>query len=821
MTPERWERLKALFAEGLDRPGPERSAFVESLTGDDATLRETLASLLDAEHDDAFLAIPAASVGEGEAAPAPERLGPYAVVREIGRGGMGAVYLAARADDEFEKRVAIKLVPAGAGGAMLRERFRQERQILARLDHPNIARLLDGGTTADGTPWVAMEYVDGLPITEYCDRHTLGLDARLKLFRTVCSAVHYAHQNLVVHRDLKPGNILVSGDGTPKLLDFGIAGLLETGEGDRTRAAAGSLALTPDYASPEQLRGEPVTILTDVYSLGVVLFELLAGRRPYRMTGASPAEVERFHESGLAPPSSARLVPRDLDAIDLKALRREPGERYGSVELLSEDVGRFLSGDAVEARRGNASYRLRRFVRRHKAIAAATALVILSLLGGIGASARQARIAERERAKAETRLVELHKLSRALLFDIYSTVENLPGSLPAREAVVKKALEYLGALVADSGGRPELSRDLARAYQRVGEIQGHPFFANLGDTAGGLASLRTALAMRERLLAADPGNVGLERDRNISLNGIGSVLSRTGDVAGGLALLRQAEESRGRLAARFPDDPRLQRDLAASALMISDVLSMSGDRPGALASVNAARVIMEPLAQKQPDDRLAFRDLILVQGKTATLLSEGGDLGGATTALEASAADLKTWLGRRPHDAELQRDLAITLNKVGDCRLGAGEPGPAAAAYREALGIVESLVAADRKDARGLDDVVYTRVRLGIALAAGGEAKEAERRFGEATADAEVLLAVSPNDQFARSELAGALSEWGALLARRGDVGGARAKLERALAIAEALAAEDVKNAEYSELRAKTRNRITAIGGSRNAGTTR
>lgn len=818
MTPERWERLKTLFAEAVGRPGPERSGFVESLTGDDADLRVTLASLLEADHDDAFLQAPAASLGSGEGAPVPERLGAYAVVREIGRGGMGAVYLAARADDEFEKRVAIKLVPAGLGGEMLRGRFRQERQILARLDHPNIARLLDGGTTADGTPWVALEYVDGLPITEYCDRHALGLDARMRLFRVVCSAVHYAHQNLVVHRDLKPGNILVSEDGTPKLLDFGIAGLLGAEDADGTGAAAGLQALTPDYASPEQLRGEPVTILTDVYSLGVVLFELIAGKRPYRMTGASPAEVEGFHESGLAPPSSVRLVSRDLDAIDLKAMRLEPTERYGSVELLSEDVERFLVGDPVEARQGNAAYRLRRFSGRHKAVVVGAALVILSLLGGIVASARQARIAERERAKAETRLIDLHKISKSLLFDIYATVENLPGSLPAREAVVKKALEYLGALVADSAGNAGLARDLASAYQRVGEIQGHPFFANLGDTAGCLASLRTALEMREKLLLGDPGNVELERERNSSLDAIGSVLSRTGDVAVGLATLRRAQESWGRLAARLPDDRRLQRDLAASTLRISDVLSTSGDRPAALANVNAARTIMEPLARKQPDDRRAFRDLVLVQGKAASLMSENGDLEGATAILEASAADLRTWLGRQPHDAELRRDLAITLNKVGDCRLEARQPGPSVVAHREALEIVESLLAADRKDARGQGDLLYTRVRLGIAQAAGGDAREAEMSFRAATADAEVPLAANPNDRFARSEIARALSEWGALLVRRGDLTGARTKLERALAISEALVAEDGKNAENSELCEKTRRRIAAVGGSRGAG---
>ena len=812
MTPERWERLKALFAEGADRPEPERRAFVESLTGDDAGLRVTLLSLLEADQDDGFLGALAAGFGGGDGAPVPERLGAYAVIREIGRGGMGAVYLAARADDEFEKSVAIKLVPAGLGGAVLRQRFRQERQILARLDHPNIARLLDGGTTADGTPWIAMEYVDGLPITEYCDRHALGLEARLRLFRLVCSAVHYAHQNLVVHQDLKPGNILVAGDGTPKLLDFGIAGLLGTESGVGPWAANGLQALTPDYAGPEQLRGEPVTILTDVYSLGVVLFELIAGKRPYRMTGASPAEVERIHESGLPLPSSVRSVPRDLDAIDLKAMSLDPAGRYGSVELLSEDVERFLAGDAVEARQGNAAYRLRRFAWRHKALVAAAALVVLSLLGGIVAAARQARIAERERARAEARLLDLHKMSKALLFDIYSTVENLPGSLPAREAVVKKALEYLGALAAESAGNAGLTRDLASAYQRVGEIQGHPFFANLGDTAGCLASLRTALAMREKLLLGDPGNVDLERDRNASLGSIGSVLYRTGDVALGLATLRRAHESRSRLAARHPDDRRLQRDLAATSIAISDVLSTSGDRAAALASANAARAIMEPLARTRPDDRLAFRDLLIAQGKAASLMGESGDLQGATAALEASAVDLRRWLGRQPHDAELRRDLEITLNKIGDCRLEARQPALAVAAYREALEIAESLLAVDRKDARGQGDRFYTRTRFGIALAAGGDASGAEASFRAATADAEAFLATSPNDPFARSELAAALSEWGVLLMSRGDRTGGRTKLERALEISEALVAEDGKNAEYSELREKTRRRVATAG---------
>jgi non-specific serine/threonine protein kinase/serine/threonine-protein kinase len=818
VTPERWERLKSLFAEALGRSRWERKAFVESLTGDDAALRETLASLLDADRDDAFLEDPAARLGEGGEAPAPERLGPYAVIREIGRGGMGAVYLAARADDEFEKRVAIKLVPVGLGGTLLRERFRQERQILARLDHPNVARLLDGGTTPDGVPWVAMEYVDGRSITEHCDGNALDLKARLRLFRIVCSAVQYAHQNLVVHRDLKPGNILVSEGGTPKLLDFGIARLLETGEGDGTKTVVGLRALTPDYASPEQLREEPVTILTDVYSLGVVLFELIAGKRPYRTTSASATEVERFHEAGLPPPSSVRPVSRDLDAIVLKAMRREPAERYGSVELLSEDLGRFLDGNAVEARRGNAAYRMRRFVRRHKVVVAAAALVVLSLLGGIVASVRQARIAERERVKAEKRMGDLHRLSNTLLFDIYGTVEKLPGSLAAREVLVKKALEYLGTLAKESAGDAGLTRDLASAYQKVGEIRGHPYFANLGDTAGCLASFRTALAMREELLLRDPGNVGLERDRNWGLDEIGVVLAWTGDVAGGLATLRKAQEARSRLAARFPEDRKIRRDLAISALNVGDLLSMSGDRPAALASLTAARTILEPLAREQAGDQHAFRDVGMARGKVASLLGETGDLKGATATLEASVADLKTWLGQQPHDAEVQRDLAITLNKIGGFRLEARMPRPSVAAYREALAIVQSLAAADPKDVRGLADLAYTRARLGIALAAAGDIEAAGKSFAEATVDAEAILAANPKDMFARAELAGVSSEWGDLLARHGDQPGARTKLDRALSISEALIAEDGKTADYTELRAKTRLRIADIGRARGTG---
>ncbi len=823
MTPETWRRITDLFHEALDLAPELRAAHLAALSPDDAPHRAAVEALLAAnDSDDAFLETPAAHIGppHDDDVPPPPRLGPWSVGKEIGRGGMGAVYLVSRADAAYEQRAALKLVRADALTRDARRRFVTERQILARLSHTHIAHLLDGGTAPDGRPFLVLEYVDGLPISQYADQHGLSVEKRLRLFLEVTTAIAYAHRNLVVHSDIKPSNILVTADGSPKLLDFGIAKLLSTDlAGDVTTTVAALRILTPEYASPEQVRGEPVTTLSDVYSLGIVLFELLTGRRPLRVTSGSFHEIERVI-GGEEPPLPSAVKPglsRDLDAIVLMAIRKEPERRYASVERLAEDVANYLDGRPVLARAPTASYRFRRFVRRHKAGAAAAVLVVLSIAAGVAATIREARIAEAQRARAERRLIDLHKLSNALLFDIYGTVESLPGSLPAREALVKKALEYLGTLAKESAEDPGLSRDLASAYQKVGEIQGDPFFANLGDTAGCLASLRTALEMREKLLLGDPGNADLERERNGGLDDIGAVLSWTGDFAGGLAALRRTQESRGRLAARFPDDRKIRRELAVSASNIGDALWRSGDRPAALASLTAARTILEPLAHEQPDDRRTFRSVVIAQGKVATLLSENGDLKGAIAALEASVADLRTWIRRQPHDAEVQRDLAITLNKIGGCRLEAEAPGPSVAAYREALVIVESLAGADPKDVRGRSDLAYTRGRLGVALVADGDAAGAERRFEEAIADAEIFLATSPKDLFVRDVLGNSLSEWGALLARRGDRIGARTMLERALSISEALVAEDAKTIYYKELREKTRERIAALGKARGA----
>lgn len=445
MTPTRWQQIDQMLDAALELPAAERKAFLAQSCAGDEALRQEVWSLLAASEqaEDFFEAPPLDDVaalfrGEESAFAPGQRIGPYRILRELGRGGMGLVFLAVRADDAYQKQVAIKLVSPNPLQPELVRRFRRERQILADLDHPNIARLLDGGTTEQGWPYVVMEYVEGIPLTHYCWVNQLALSRRLQLFLDVCAAVQYAHQNLIIHRDLKPANILVTQAGVVKLLDFGIAKLLKP---ERQQATAyetqsGVLMMTPEYASPEQMRGDALTTASDVYSLGVLLYELLTGHLPYQLKSHALPEIIRavcesepllpsirVGQSQTAPRDFAAARPErlgiqlkgDLDNIALTALHKEAARRYSTVQQLSEDIGRHLAGELIFARQATLGYRVQRFVKRYRVVVAATALVLVTLLGGIAATLRQARVAQTH-ARANRRLAyagQMHLATQA------------------------------------------------------------------------------------------------------------------------------------------------------------------------------------------------------------------------------------------------------------------------------------------------------------------------------------------------------------------------------------------------------------------------
>ena len=426
MDTQRWQRISTIFDAVIEAQPAMRGQLLDQLCASDVDIRREVDALLaadgsaaqfDAKVDSArnSIAVDWVDADERDSVRSDERFGPWRVLRELGRGGMGVVWLAQRADGQFEQRAALKLIKRGMDSEALIARFLRERQILARLEHPHIARLLDGGIAADGRPYFAMEYVDGQPLLHYCAEHGLKLEARIELFLQICAAVQFAHGQLVVHRDIKPSNILITASGDAKLLDFGIAKLLATEFGNEATATAvgQDRPLTLAYAAPEQLRGEPVTIATDVYALGCVLYELLTGSRPYPFADTStPAQALQTLDSARpdAPskrasanaPVATRRLRGDLDTIVLKALQPEPARRYATVDALAEDLRRHLAGLPITARRDHTLYRTGKFVRRHWLGVSATAIVAIALLASTAISLRAARIAREQATRAQT-----------------------------------------------------------------------------------------------------------------------------------------------------------------------------------------------------------------------------------------------------------------------------------------------------------------------------------------------------------------------------------------------------------------------------------
>ena len=634
------------------------------------------------------------------------RLGPYELREAIGAGGMGEVYRASRADAEYQQQVAIKLVRAGLDITYISARLRAERQILATLEHPNIARLLDGGTTADGIPYLVMELVDGLPIDRYCEQHQLDIAARLQLFGQVCSAVQYAHRRMVIHRDIKPRNILVTREGVPKLLDFGVAKILDPGavpnSADVTLNA--QKLLTPGYASPEQLSGELITSACDVYSLGIILYELLAQVHPFAGVKLEPLEMLRAQlEREPAPPSrlTRRRIGADLDNIVLMALRKEPERRYATVEQFADDVHRYQQSRPVIARRDTFLYRSSVFVRRHKFSASAVVVVALLLMGGLVVTWHEARLAEAQRARAEQRFDEVRKLANSLIFDIHDSIRYLPGASQSRRLLAKTAAGYLNSLSHDAANDPALQRELAAAYERLGDVQGQPREVNEGDYAGALESYQRALALRMAALAAEPHNIDARRDILVNYGKLSDVSWNSGDPGPALFQSRQTIVN-GQLLVTADATNKVYRRLLAVSLgdYGYKLFKIRGDTAQALSFMQRARAALEALRAADPGSVGVGRTLSLTYSRTAEMLARDErhrDLEEALALDEKAQQVLAPLVAAAPENVDLRHLHAFTDLDSAEVLLEMGRLEVAAARAQAALEAFQGLAAADPK----------------------------------------------------------------------------------------------------------------------------
>jgi non-specific serine/threonine protein kinase/serine/threonine-protein kinase len=772
----RWLRVKDVFQEALTRPPDARAAFLDEACEADAELRREVESLL-ASHEEAgrFLSAPAplgAASAEWAGSAARTRVGPYRVLDVIAHGGMGTVYRAVRDDDAFEKTVALKLVRGGATSEYTERRFRQERRILARLQHPNIATILDGGATAEGQPYLVMEHVEGRPITTYCDERGLDTRDRLALFGKVCAAVQYAHQNLVVHRDLKPDNVLVTADGTPKLLDFGIAKLLAVGvDPDAAPTATLLPMMTPQYASPEQVRGEPVTTASDVYSLGVLLYELLAGCRPYAVQADSMEEIVRAVCETEPPPPSTALraqsagaatgthptaseLKGDLDTIVLRALSKEPARRYGSAQELADDVRRHLEGRPVLARPDTLGYRAGKFVRRHRVVVTAAALVAVSLVAGIFATLRQRRAAEEQRTRAERRFADVRRLANSLLFDLEEAIRDLPGSTPARQLVVRKALEYLDSLAQEAGGDPVLQAELATAYQKVGDVQGNPFGANLGDTAGAIESYRKEVAIRGALAAQAQRDRQANGDLVAAYRRLGMLEDEAGETEAGIAHVDQALRLAERLVAEDPADPKARRLLAWAHDGAGLLALKTGGHTRAEEHQRRALAIWEAEALRSPDDPEALRGLHIIHSDLARTIRVAGRLPEATEHYRRALDAAQRRLRLAPEDPVAQRDESNGYTNLAVALYTGREFDEAARHIARSLAFDEEMLRADPKNSQVQRDLSWDLGFLAELASAQGELEEALAFQQRSLALDQARAAASPDSFQARKDLA-------------------------------------------------------------------
>jgi eukaryotic-like serine/threonine-protein kinase len=719
LTPERWSRIKEVFDEASQLTGVERGQFLEITCADDTNLRNEVESLLAAEAD-AASRYDAPLIQRNHGGMIGQHVGSYRVIRQLGAGGMGDVYLGSRDDGQFRKLAAIKVIQPELLDEQTRRRFENERHTLAALEHPNIVRLLDGGATTDGCPYLIMEYVEGQPVDRFCDEHSLSLRERLELFRTLCGAVHYAHQNLVVHRDLKPANILITSEGVPKLLDFGIAKLLRPEYAAATVGYTRTAAqpMTPEYASPEQILGRPVTTSSDVHSLGVLLYVLTTGVHPFQEPSQSQhvmeraiCEVEPKRPSDAAPPALARQLRGDLETIILKAMRKDPRWRYSSAEHLAQDVGRYLDGQTVAARKDTFIYRVQKFTARHKVAVAASAACV-ALLAGLAVRDHI------DRLRAERRFQELRSFANFVIQDFDKAMAD--GPTPARKALSAKAVAYLDGLASEAGSDPSLKKDLITGYLRVADIQGNLHAANLGEVSAARESAGKAAAIAATFSARDLTDPGIR-------SAAAHCEEKMGDLIGTEGQREMALTHYGKALETFKGDPiATYRVLAKVAQTQAD----SGDPAAALASYRGCERAALELQARNPDDPVARNALALAHERIAWFALQAGQPEGAEEQIRAAIAIYD----RMTPTPRARRNLAMAYKTMAAVQQRAGKLEDASESSRKSTEISEALAVQDPKNEQFQIDLAQEKVQSIDLLLQNGKQDEARRETAAALA---------------------------------------------------------------------------------------
>jgi tetratricopeptide (TPR) repeat protein len=736
MTSERWQQVQQVLDQ-LEEAAPDAvPGVIQAVCGNDEDLRREVESLLSfKERAERF------DWNERSGA-VPQRIGPYRVESLLGTGGMGAVYLAVR-DGEYRKRVAIKVTATG-GDAELLDRFRAERRIVAGLDHPYIARLLDGGALPDGRPYFVMELIEGQRIDAWVEQKKLDPSSILKLFLKVCSAVQFAHQNLVVHRDLKAGNILVSENGDPHLLDFGIAKVLDPSARANLEITQTLLRrMTPASASPEQVAGRAVTVSTDVYALGILLYRLLTGVSAYAEAKGfenDPAKAILEYEpppASHAPgvrPKLKRALRGDLDNIVRKAIEKDPARRYASVEEFAADLERHLKGLPVEARPTSFWYRAAKFVRRNRLAVTAAALLLFAIAGGVAGTLSYARREHRAQLRAQRQLAALDKLLQSFLFEFDDAIKNLPGSSPARDLVERRAVEYLDKLASEAGDDPVMLGDLADAYAHVARMTGAGRMARAESSPRkALRNLLKALELRRRLLALNPN----DHAAWVQLEGIlwetAGAYFFLGELKNAEALsreeLRMAERA-GTVSERY--------NLGAVLTGLGDVERELGHSESAMSLIGRGLKVREEILRADPSSARAQRAVGISHSHMGYVLSEQHNYTAAALEQRLAVALWNPIAKAEPGNADIQRLAGIGEENLCEVLARGNAAAEAVDHCEAALATYGRMIAADPKNLQAMEDLASGETTMSIALdrshalAAAFEHEQKSRRLFEA-----------------------------------------------------------------------------------------